>query len=929
MMKRLLPFLAFVFSLVACSADFDTFGESDYNDFKDIRFKEQTMKSSVYPDEHLVKVSLDSVPDSLKTWDSLTIESVSMSHMASLHLVKSKFKEFPEDSAAIDSLSKELKYYDKELKKGDKIKLPSGLAIYVMVVSESGNPSLWKIAFSIPNVVAPASSNSGNSDSDDSFDTGDDESSEKGNSKSSSSQAKPSSSDKSGSADSDDGDSGTTGKSEDSDAGVSSSSVALNSNNDLQVVFKDELENVTSGDTIYVTFAQGTDLKKVKLDTAIVHRKASVDNNPAKVADWSKAQKIVVTAENGDAKTWIVIVKAILSSETDLQIAFEKQLKFAKSGDTIAVKLESGSEIASAKVKNFVIPDGAKIKPAPDSVAKWGEFQKFTVTAEDGSEKAWVVALSVAEEDEKASSDKELVSISAEGQIEKATIDASKKTVVLHLASAEARSAVNLSVEVSETASHNFGNAAVNLLTEKTLTITAEDGSTVDWKISADYPVSADADVLTFETEDFSSNVNIDKGSHTISLEVAYGVALDEVYFAATYSNGAQLKSPKSGFLDLESGSAELVVAAANGESVTWTVTVSVSMPAPQINSIAIGNDSKAVGTIDQKTGTIFFNVDYAKDVNLRSLSVKQLTLSDGASTSDIKIGEKYDFAMEKTVVVTNGSGESKTYKLQAGYQYPGSDFNTWKKDAFGNMNAVNGWDNGNNDYASTLTTSEDGGTVVKMESQNAVVKFASGNMLIAKFNPLNIPAASMAGYDDGNELIDFGKPFYGRPKYVEFDVKYNGKGDSCDLYLLLESRLTSNGSVRTANDGANRYRASSDVNTLVGSAWFRAKTVDDDSDPDVVSITDAARSGYKTIRLAIHYGVPLEGSPIYNSRTFSTEMKHPKDGIDNHLVQTESPDDFPVTHIRVVMASSALGNLYKGEIGATLYVDEMRLIYE
>lgn len=924
MMKRLLPFLAFVFSLVACSADFDTFGESDYNDFKDIRFEEQSMKSSVYPDEHIIKVTLDSVPDSLKTWDSVTIESVSMSHMASLHLVKSKFKEFPGDSAAIDSLSNALKYYDDELKKGSKVKLPSGLTLYVMVVSESGEPSLWQINFTIPNVVVPASSNSASGDSDDEGDEGDEGNSQTDNVKSSSSKAAPSS----GTSDDKNDDPETPDNPDEPGEVASSSSIALNSNNDLQVTFKDELENVVKDDSIFVTFAQGTDLKKVELDTAIIHRKASVDNEPAKVKDWSKAQKFVVTAEDGSAKTWIVVVRAILSSETDLQVSFEKQLKISKSGDTIAVKLENGAEIASAKVQSFAVSDGAKVKPAPDSVTKWSEFQKFTVTAEDGSEKVWVVALSVAEADEKASSDKDLVSISAEGQTEKATVDADKKTVVLHLASAEARSSVKLSIEISETASHNFGDGAVNLLAEKTLTITAEDGSTVDWKISADYPVSADADVLTFETDDFSSVVNIDRAGHAISLEVGFGVTLDEVYFTATYSEGAKLVSPKLGFLNLEEGSAELVVAAANGETVTWSVTVSVSVPAPQIKSISIGNEAKAVGVIDEKAGTIFFNVDYSKDLNLRSLSVKQLTLSDGASTEDIKLGESYDFAVGKTVTVKNGNGDSKTYKLQAGYQYPGSDFNTWKKDIYGNMNAVNGWDNGNNDYAKELTTSEEGGTVVKMESQNAVVKFASGNMLIAKFNPLSIAAASMAGYDDGNELIDFGKPFYGRPKYVEFDVKYDGKGDSCDIYLILESRLTSDGKVRTENDGANRYRKSSDVNTLVASAWFRSKSVEDDSDPDVVSITDATRSGYKTIRMAIHYGVPLEGSPIYNSRTFSTEMEHPDKGIDNHLVKTDEPDNFPVTHIRVVMASSALGNLYKGEIGATLYVDEMRLIY-
>ena len=207
------------------------------------------------------------------------------------------------------------------------------------------------------------------------------------------------------------------------------------------------------------------------------------------------------------------------------------------------------------------------------------------------------------------------------------------------------------------------------------------------------------------------------------------------------------------------------------------------------------------------------------------------------------------------------------------------------------------------------------------MESQTAVIKFASGNMLIAYFNPKDVSALSMAGYDDGNELIDFGRPFYGRPKYVEFDVKYEGKGDSCDLYVILEHRS------RTSNEGKNQYRTSSDVNTMVASAWYRAKTVESEDDPDVVSITDAERSGYKTIRLAFKYGEPEEGSPIFNSSVLTKGLKN-KNGIDNHLDVTDSPDDFDVTHIRAVMASSALGNLYKGEVGATLWVDEMRLIY-
>ena len=78
---------------------------------------------------------------------------------------------------------------------------------------------------------------------------------------------------------------------------------------------------------------------------------------------------------------------------------------------------------------------------------------------------------------------------------------------------------------------------------------------------------------------------------------------------------------------------------------------------------------------------------------------------------------------------------------------------------------------------------------------------------------------------------------------------------------------------------------------------------------------------------LALKYGEPYEDSPIHNSSLFTKKLKN-SDGIDNHVEKTDSPDDFDVTHIRVVMASSALGNLYEGSVGATLWADEMRLIY-
>ena len=563
-LQRMLVFLMVSVSMVlfGCSADYDTFGTSDYNKFNDIAFEEQDGKASVYADEHKIMVTLAEVPDSLDTWDSVTIASLDISSMATFHLVTSKFKEFPSDSAAIDSLAQEVSYANDRLREGDKIRIPSSGIVYLVVVSESGNPSIWQVVVDIPEPKSSSSKKeSGNKDE-----------------KSSSSSAK--------------------------DSDKSSSS-----------------------------------------------KKDSGDNDEKSSSSSAK---------------------------------------------------ESGKDSSSS-----------------------------------------------AEEPESSSSEE-------------------------------------------------------------------------------------------------------------------------------------------------------------------------VSPDAPKLLKIQVG-EGNVEGEIDQESGKVFLDMDYGTDLDLRDLEVRSLEVSDGASI-DIEEGESYDFTRGYKVTLTSDGGE-RTYTITAGYQYPNSNFNSWVKDDFGNMNDIVGWDNGNNSYAKQLTSSVENGSVIKMESQTAVVKFASGNMLIAYFNPNNVGALGMAGYEDGNELIDFGRPFYGRPKYVEFDIKYTGKGDSCDLYVILEHRS------RTSNEGKNVDRKSTDVNTMVASAWYRATTDDSEDDPDVVSITKAKRDGYKTIRLAFKYGEPDEASPIYNSSVFSKNLKH-KDGIDNHLDKTDSPDDFDVTHIRAVMASSALGNLYKGSVGATLWVDEMRLIY-
>ena len=552
----------------ACTADYDTFGTSDYRVLSEITLAEQDGSPAVYSDGHRMEFDLVALPESLETWDSVTVEAIDMSHFASLRLVDDKIEEFPTDSVGLDSLAEKVSVSEDAIKVGEKIAIPSSHVVYVVVVSESGKKAIWQLYFNIPEV-----------------------------------EHKSSSSEKSSSS-----------KKQSGSSAASSSS-----------------------------------------------------------------------AKNGSSSS--AGGKVSSSSSTP------------KSGNSSSSAAAVASSSSSSKEESHEIEDPGKTEDP-------GETENASETEKPG------------------------------------------------------------------------------------------------------------------ETEEHRD------------------------------------------------------------------------APAPEIIALSIAGRSAVV---DAERKVIHVdNLDFRTD--LTSLELSDMELSEGA-TANVAVGESYDFGAGIQVTVTNANDESETYTVKAGYQLPGSNFNTWKGD---DVTPDSVWGNAN-----TILT-----------------KTASGSLYTAVFNPKGVGTLSMASsstWPDGNELLDFGKPFNARPEFMEVKFSYEGKGDSCDIYILLENR--------TGDKNANRK--SSDVNKLVASAWFRSTKADNSGreNPDVVNVSEPDENGMRTLLLKLKYGEPLAGSPIENSSTFDTRLKSSnKAAINNGLVQ--GTGDEPVTHIRVVFASSADGNHYKGTKGAILVIDEMKLIY-
>lgn len=337
---------------------------------------------------------------------------------------------------------------------------------------------------------------------------------------------------------------------------------------------------------------------------------------------------------------------------------------------------------------------------------------------------------------------------------------------------------------------------------------------------------------------------------------------------------------------------------------------------APKILSLRIAGMDASIDTVSNivHLDTLPFLADLA------SLELSGIELSEGAFCDELELGAKLDLSSGIRVAVKNILGETENYEIRAGYQLPNSGLDTWN----GNNPLPDSiWNNANTILTTTKKYTSGSTIGAEITTGSAVGKIASGSLYTAVFNPKDVGTLSMAKsstWPDGNELLDFGKPFRARPRFFEVKFQYKGQNnDSCDMYVLLENR--------TGDKNVNRTK--DDVNKLVASAWYRSATSDNSGrpNPDVVEISSPDAQGFRTVRMKLQYGIPLAGSPIENSSTFTATLQS-KDNraINNGLLQGSG--DEPVTHIRVVFASSAAGNRYVGVKDSKLIIDELRLVY-
>lgn len=326
-----------------------------------------------------------------------------------------------------------------------------------------------------------------------------------------------------------------------------------------------------------------------------------------------------------------------------------------------------------------------------------------------------------------------------------------------------------------------------------------------------------------------------------------------------------------------------------DGEEITWSVKVLQKSVEQEIVSVNAWCYHAVVrGTFSGSGNPV---LEYRKDTEDAWTAADALVAGVGISADITGL----EAAAAYKVRIVNGEAVSDEYSFttETPVQLPNMSFDDWWQDGkvwypYLENAAEKVWDSANKATAAFIgssTTPEDvvavSGRAVRMESKNAVIAFAAGNIYTGTFG-------NIAGL--GAEL-DWGTPFTARPSALKGYYNYipvtidkvkapyesmKGQTDKCQIQILL-------------TDWDEPFH----INTSAG------KFVDFDNDEHIIA-----------------YAKLESDEPTYDWKEFEIKLEYR---------DTERKPKYVV----ITCCASYLGDYFTGGVGSLLYVDEFGFEYE
>jgi len=466
----------------------------------------------------------------------------------------------------------------------------------------------------------------------------------------------------------------------------------------------------------------------------------------------------------------------------------------------------------------------------------------------------------------------------------------------------------------------------------RSFTVTAEDGSEKTWYINIrdmrNHVPSSEADLTTltisrhvpnFAVFDAFEPVTIDAQERVVTLKLSYddGVYPLQVWVSTEVSPFAQVTSQNYGadplIFENENSEQTITITAEDGTESDWTVRLQVpprearadvlnfqitSMTGAQLAQITRNDETGAIRVWLGASATFPVEITYVMTVSPRATASIPLR---GTLTFN-----SYQELSSFIVTAQDGSSRNWSVRLVHEPQLP-----NWNLDAWTNATTPVSWATANN-IATSGTTRVAGnpasGFAAQLRTGSALGQIASGSLFLGSFH-----FDPIVGLNDPIRLTHFGRPLAtsGHIRGIEVDV----------IYLPGSEYIS----------GTNhRELGSATIKLLKPRPGFEdVPFVYHGSRPEGGSLPAGPHPNNTAVYVA-HKQAVFGNSPgtAWNGLPITVVSN-------TEWTTVQVLFDFPngvkpdFTHLHIVFASSARGDVFEAVVGSTLRIDNVRILYK
>ncbi len=305
--------------------------------------------------------------------------------------------------------------------------------------------------------------------------------------------------------------------------------------------------------------------------------------------------------------------------------------------NVIVVTIPFGTDVTSL-APTIVISENAMVNPGSGEVQDFTDSVTYTVTAQDGSTIDYIVTVEVLPNAQSGILQFNFEASTNNGITEDitGTIDAVEKIIMISVPSGTDVTSLAPNIEISENATVSPGSGEVQDFTDSvTYTVTAQDGSTIDYIVTVEVLPNTQSGILQFNFEASTNNGItedimgiIDEVEKIIMISVPFGTDVTSLVPTIVVSENAMV-SPGSGVTQDFTNAVDYKVTAEDGAtSTTYQVSVSKEDGSSEtdreaLRAIYYANDSATRRALDEENWDV-------EDLNSDIATWGGVTIQDG-----------------------------------------------------------------------------------------------------------------------------------------------------------------------------------------------------------------------------------------------------------------------------------------------------------